>query len=72
MYLQDNKYHGKGTFIYSNNDEYTGEWSENLYHGRGIFKYGNGDKYEGDYLVRAFLWNFLSGIMIFSIVVNAL
>ena len=40
---------GKGTYIWSNGDSYTGEWKDNLMHGKGVSTWSDGSKYSGEY-----------------------
>ena len=35
--------------MYTNGDEYTGDWKNNKRHGKGVFISMIGDKYEGDW-----------------------
>ena len=40
-------FHSCGRIIFSNGNEYIGEWKNGFFNGRGIMNYSNGDKYEG-------------------------
>ncbi|MCL2253680.1 MAG: hypothetical protein FWC09_04475 [Lachnospiraceae bacterium] len=40
---------GEGTMVYTNNDEYCGNWVEGVKSGFGIMRYHNGDVYEGEW-----------------------
>ena len=44
------KKHGRGIFLYDNNDYYNGEWASNKKHGFGIYRFNNGDIYEGNFV----------------------
>jgi len=38
-----------GTFIYSDQSKYSGDWKEGLRHGKGIYSYSNGSIYSGQW-----------------------
>ena len=40
---------GKGFYLYTRGEEYSGDWKNDLRHGKGVYKFSNGDVYEGDY-----------------------
>jgi hypothetical protein len=41
--------HGKGSFKYTNNDAYTGDWSHDAKDGTGEYIYSTGEVYAGQY-----------------------
>ena len=41
--------HGKGIFMYPNNNRYDGEFVENKKEGYGVLQYANGERYEGQW-----------------------
>ena len=41
--------YGEGTYIWSNGDQYTGEFYDGFKSGRGIYYYANGSVYEGEF-----------------------
>ena len=43
----DNKFEGKGRYIYNDGSVYAGDWSNGLRHGRGILTKKDGSKYDG-------------------------
>ena len=43
------KFTGKGSFLFENGNNYSGEWVEGLPDGFGIMSFDNGDTYEGDW-----------------------
>ena len=46
---KQNRPHGIGRQIFSNGNEYDGEWNCGLMHGKGKYTYLNGDYYEGEF-----------------------
>jgi len=46
----DGKKHGKGTFKWSNSNQYVGDWVHNMRHGKGTFKWSNGNQYAGEWV----------------------
>lgn len=42
------KRHGKGAYVYKNNDKYVGDWENDVFEGVGIYLFDNGDYYYGD------------------------
>ncbi|MBT3794847.1 hypothetical protein HOG00_00020 [bacterium] len=50
---KDGKYHGRGTYTWSNGDKYIGEWKDNKKHGKGTYIWGKGHnighKYVGEW-----------------------
>lgn len=50
MYMgdwEDDKFHGKGIYIFSKGDRYEGELRDGMKEGYGDYYYSNGNKYEG-------------------------
>jgi lipopolysaccharide transport protein LptA len=47
--FKDGKFHGHGTFTWTNGDVYVGEWKDGAMHGQGTFTTANGDKYVGEW-----------------------
>lgn len=43
----DDKFHGKGIYIFSKGDRYEGELRNGMKEGYGDYYYSNGNKYEG-------------------------
>jgi hypothetical protein len=46
----NNVRHGKGTYVWTNGDRYTGDWINGVISGKGIYFYANGCTYEGKFL----------------------
>ena len=40
---------GRGRYIYTNGDIYTGDILKNKKHGKGAYQYASNDNYEGEY-----------------------
>ncbi len=38
----DDKFHGQGTYTYTNGNKYIGEFMNGSYHGQGTYTYANG------------------------------
>ena len=47
--IKDNKYNGKGSYLFINGNVYIGEFKDGLQNGQGTFTFANGDKYEGGF-----------------------
>ena len=43
--IKDNKYNGKGSYLFINGNVYIGEFKDGLQNGQGTFTFANGDKY---------------------------
>ena len=47
----NNKYEGKGKYIFKDGEYYIGEWKSGLKNGKGIIYFKNGNiRYEGDFI----------------------
>lgn len=46
---KDDKFHGKGIYIFNRGDRYEGELSGGVKQGYGRYFYINGNKYEGEW-----------------------
>ena len=46
---KDGKYHGQGTYTWSDGDKYEGGWKQGKKHGYGIYTHFNGVKYVGEW-----------------------
>ena len=46
---EGNCQNGQGTFNFSNDQEYTGEWKNGKRHGQGTYTFSNGQKYVGEW-----------------------
>ena len=42
-----NRFHGKGTYKYTNGNVYEGDWVDGRKNGQGTQTWSNGEKYEG-------------------------
>src|SRR5205809_543791 len=52
IYMGDwkqDKFHGKGTYIFKNGDRYEGEVFNGTKFGKGLYYYGNGNRYDGEW-----------------------
>lgn len=47
----NNNMNGRGTYYFSNGDQYTGDWVDDKRTGQSIFTGANGDRYEDVYSV---------------------
>lgn len=47
--LQNNEFHGFGTFIWKGGTKYVGEWKNDKKHGKGTYTYTNGSRLEGNW-----------------------
>ena len=45
----DDKFHGKGVYIFEKGDRYEGDLHNGLKSGTGTYYYANGNKYEGQW-----------------------
>ena len=45
----DNKFHGGGQMLYSNNNIYDGDWKHGMRHGEGTLRFHDGSKYRGSW-----------------------
>lgn len=45
----DNKFHGFGQMLYSNNNIYEGDWKHGMRHGEGTLRFHDGSKYRGSW-----------------------
>ena len=45
----EGKMHGQGTYVWSNGNTYSGEWSNDMANGRGIFVWANGTTHAGEW-----------------------
>ena len=43
------KFHGNGTYVWTNGDKYSGEWRDGRKHGQGRYEWSNGEKYAGEW-----------------------
>lgn len=47
---EDGWMNGYGKMVFSNKDEYIGNFVENKFYGEGLYLFHNGDKYEGEFI----------------------
>ena len=47
--IKDNKYNGKGSYLFINGNVYIGEFKDNKRHGQGTYTHASGDKYIGEF-----------------------
>lgn len=47
--VQDNEFHGFGTFIWTSGNKYSGQWKNDRKHGKGTYTYPNGSRLEGNW-----------------------
>ena len=47
--IQNDQFHGQGTYFFSNGNEYEGAFHEGKYHGKGVFKFASGERSEGEF-----------------------
>ena len=47
--IEGNCQNGQGTFTYSDDLQYKGEWKDGRKHGQGTFTYPDGRRYEGEW-----------------------
>ncbi|MBR6629308.1 MAG: TIR domain-containing protein [Bacteroidaceae bacterium] len=47
--IQNGKYHGQGTYYFTDGGKYVGQFKNGAFNGQGTFYYADGDRYEGQF-----------------------
>ncbi len=47
--IQNNEFHGLGTFVWTSGNKNAGEWKNDRKHGKGTYTYTNGSRLEGNW-----------------------